>query len=33
MPNTISLEKRPVLREKFIDLFSLSSGPLNTTSA
>src|SRR3954471_6870632 len=30
MPNTISLEKHPVLREKFIDLFSLSSGPLNT---
>src|SRR6266571_5958549 len=31
MPNTISLEKHPVLREKFIDLFSLSSGPLNTS--
>jgi len=30
MPNTISLEKHPVLREKFIELFSLSSGPLNT---
>ncbi|HEX9468939.1 MAG TPA: radical SAM protein, partial [Bradyrhizobium sp.] len=30
MPNTISLEKHPVLREKFIDLFSLSSGPSNT---
>jgi uncharacterized radical SAM superfamily Fe-S cluster-containing enzyme len=31
MPNTISPEKYPVLREKFIDLFSLSSGPLNTS--
>jgi len=34
MPNTISPEKYPVLREKFrekfLDLFSLSSGPLNT---
>ena len=25
-PNTISFEKQPVLREKFIELFSLSSG-------
>ena len=25
MPNTISPEKYPVLREKFVDLFSLSS--------
>ena len=25
-PNTISFEKHPVLREKFIELFSLSSG-------
>jgi uncharacterized radical SAM superfamily Fe-S cluster-containing enzyme len=31
MPNTISPEKYPALREKFIDLFSLSSGPLNTS--
>ena len=35
MPNTISPEKYPVLREKFrekfLDLFSLSSGPLNTS--
>jgi len=31
MPNTISIEKYPLLREKFIDLFSLSSGPLNTS--
>ena len=31
MPNTISPEKYPVLRVKFIDLFSLSSGPLNTS--
>jgi len=34
MPNTISPEKYPSLREKFqekfLDLFSLSSGPLNT---
>jgi len=30
MPNTISPEKYPALREKFIELFSLSSGPLNT---
>jgi hypothetical protein len=36
MPNTISPEKYPVLRdkfqEKFLDLFSLSSGPLNTSA-
>ena len=31
MPNTISPEKYPVLREKFVELFSLSSGPLNTS--
>ena len=31
MPNTISPEKYPVLKQKFIDLFSLSSGPLNTS--
>jgi hypothetical protein len=31
MPNTISPEKYPALKEKFIDLFSLSSGPLNTS--
>jgi tetraether lipid synthase len=30
MPNTISPEKYPALKEKFIDLFSLSSGPSNT---
>jgi hypothetical protein len=30
LPNTISPEKYPVLREKFIELFSLSSGALNT---
>ncbi|MDU6326028.1 MAG: radical SAM protein, partial [Bradyrhizobium sp.] len=30
MPNTISPEKYPVLRDKFVELFSLSSGPLNT---
>src|SRR5262245_66301326 len=29
MPNTINFEKQPALREKFIELFSLSSGPLN----
>ena len=29
MPNTINFEKQPALREKFIDLFSLSSGPNN----
>ncbi|HKS61791.1 MAG TPA: radical SAM protein, partial [Xanthobacteraceae bacterium] len=28
-PNTISFEKQPVLKEKFIELFSLSSGPNN----
>jgi 7,8-dihydro-6-hydroxymethylpterin dimethyltransferase len=31
MPNTISPEKYPALKEKFIDLFSLSSGSLNTS--
>jgi 7,8-dihydro-6-hydroxymethylpterin dimethyltransferase len=31
MPNTISPEKYPALKEKFIDLFSLSSGALNTS--
>src|SRR5260221_9951601 len=31
MPNTISPEKYPALKEKFIDLFSLSSGPSNTS--
>jgi len=29
LPNTINFEKQPVLREKFIELFSLSSGPNN----
>jgi uncharacterized radical SAM superfamily Fe-S cluster-containing enzyme len=29
MPNTINFEKQPVLREKFIELFSLSSGACN----
>src|SRR5215469_16506579 len=29
VPNAISFEKYPALREKFIDLFSLSSGPCN----
>src|SRR3984957_20539479 len=29
VPNAISFEKHPALREKFIDLFSLSSGPYN----
>jgi uncharacterized radical SAM superfamily Fe-S cluster-containing enzyme len=29
MPNTINFEKQPILREKFIELFSLSSGPNN----
>jgi len=29
MPNTISFEKQPILKEKFIELFSLSSGPNN----
>ena len=28
-PNTISFEKQPILKEKFIELFSLSSGPNN----
>ena len=26
MPNTINFEKQPILKDKFIDLFSLSSG-------
>jgi hypothetical protein len=30
MPNTINVEKHPALHQKFIELFSLSSGPLNT---
>ncbi|HVZ51125.1 MAG TPA: radical SAM protein [Pseudolabrys sp.] len=30
-PNAISFEKQPVLREKFIELFSLSSGPNNAS--
>jgi uncharacterized radical SAM superfamily Fe-S cluster-containing enzyme len=30
-PNTISFEKHPVLREKFIELFSLSSGANNAS--
>jgi uncharacterized radical SAM superfamily Fe-S cluster-containing enzyme len=30
MPNTINFEKQPILKDKFIDLFSLSSGPNNT---
>jgi uncharacterized radical SAM superfamily Fe-S cluster-containing enzyme len=30
-PNTISFEKQPVLREKFIELFSLSSGANNAS--
>jgi uncharacterized radical SAM superfamily Fe-S cluster-containing enzyme len=29
MPNTINFEKQPVLREKFTELFSLSSGACN----
>ncbi|RAI40780.1 radical SAM protein [Rhodoplanes roseus] len=29
MPNTIAYEKQPALRQKFIELFSLSSGALN----
>jgi uncharacterized radical SAM superfamily Fe-S cluster-containing enzyme len=29
-PNTISFEKQPVLKDKFIELFSLSSGANNT---
>src|SRR5690242_1968031 len=31
VPNAISFEKYPALREKFIDLFSLSSGPCNAS--
>ena len=31
MPNTINFEKQPVLKDKFIDLFSLSSGPNNAS--
>ena len=31
MPNTISPEKYPVLREKFTELFSLSTGSLNAS--
>jgi hypothetical protein len=31
VPNAISFEKYPALREKFIELFSLSSGPCNAT--
>jgi hypothetical protein len=30
-PNTISFEKQPILREKFIELFSLSSGANNAS--
>ena len=30
MPNTINFEKQPVLKDRFIDLFSLSSGPNNS---
>ncbi len=30
-PNTVSFEKQPALRQKFIELFSLSSGPLNAS--
>jgi hypothetical protein len=30
-PNTISFEKQPILKNKFIDLFSLSSGPNNAS--
>jgi uncharacterized radical SAM superfamily Fe-S cluster-containing enzyme len=29
MPNTINFEKQPVLQQKFVELFSLSSGALN----
>lgn len=29
VPNTINFEKQPVLRERFLELFSLSSGPSN----
>jgi hypothetical protein len=31
VPNAISFEKYPALRDKFIDLFSLSSGPNNAS--
>jgi uncharacterized radical SAM superfamily Fe-S cluster-containing enzyme len=31
MPNTINFEKQPVLRDSFLQLFSLSSGPSNAT--
>jgi uncharacterized radical SAM superfamily Fe-S cluster-containing enzyme len=31
MPNTINFEKQPVLRNSFLQLFSLSSGPSNAT--
>ncbi len=31
LPNAISFEKYPVLREKFIELFSLSSAPCNAS--
>lgn len=31
MPNTINFEKQTILRERFLELFSLSSGPSNTT--
>src|SRR5215813_12084686 len=31
VPNAISFEKYPALREKFIELFSLSSGPCNAS--
>jgi len=30
MPNTINFEKQPILKDRFIDLFSLSSGPNNS---
>ena len=30
-PNTINFEKQPALKEKFIELFSLSSGPNNAS--
>jgi uncharacterized radical SAM superfamily Fe-S cluster-containing enzyme len=30
-PNTMNFEKQPVLQRKFVDLFSLSSGALNTS--
>jgi hypothetical protein len=31
LPNAISFEKYPVLRERFMELFSLSSGPCNAS--